>query len=77
MPDVKTILFEICADERVYSDDADLFETGLLDSFAFIELFGRLEDKGVLLQPTRINRELLRTPAGITRLVRDSVMFSA
>ena len=69
MIDVKGILYEICEDESVYEDNTDLFETGIFDSFVFIELFNRLEDEGLELQPTRIDRSMLRTPAEIQRLV--------
>ncbi len=69
MIDVKKILYEICEDENVYNPDFDLIESGLLDSFAMIELFARLEDEGIEIQPTRIDREKLRTPKGIEELV--------
>ncbi len=69
MIDVKKILYEICEDENVYNPDFDLIESGLLDSFAMIELFARLEDEGIEIQPTRIDRKKLRTPRGIEELV--------
>ena len=69
MIDVKKILYEICEDENVYNPDFDLIESGLLDSFAMIELFARIEDEGIEIQPTRIDREKLRTPKGIEELV--------
>ena len=69
MIDVKKLLYEICEDENVYNPDFDLIESGLLDSFAMIELFARLEDEGIEIQPTRIDREKLRTPKGIEELV--------
>ena len=47
IPDIKEILFEICSDERVYDDSTDLVESGLLDSYAFIELFYKLEEYGI------------------------------
>ncbi len=71
MIDVTKILYKICEDESVYDLDFDLIESGLLDSLAFIELFAILEDNGVLLQPTRIDRNLLRTPRGIQKLVDE------
>ena len=71
MINVAQILFEICEDENVFNPDFDLIESGLLDSFAFIELFSALEDNGITIQPTRINRELLRTPGSIQKLVDD------
>lgn len=71
MIDVTKILYEICEDENVYDLDFDLIESGLLDSLAFIELFSTLEDNGIFLQPTRIDRNLLRTPRSIQKLVDE------
>ena len=70
--DIKKILFEICEDEAVYEDNIDLIESGLLDSYAYIELFSRLEDYGIFIQPTRIDRSLLRTVKGIEQLIKES-----
>lgn len=69
--DVKKLLFEICEDERVYDESIDLVDSGLLDSFAFIELFSKLEDLGITIQPTRIDRNLLRSVKGIEKLIED------
>ena len=69
MIDVKKLLYEICEDNRVYEDGIDLIESGLLDSYAFIELFSRLEDEGISLHPTRIDRTKLRTVQGIEELI--------
>ena len=71
MINVSDLLYEICEDELVYEPDCELIESGLLDSYAMIELFSALEDGGVYLQPTRIYRSLLKTPAGIQKLVDD------
>lgn len=71
MIDICELLFSICEDENVYNKDFDLIDSGLLDSFAFIELFSKLEDLGIVIQPTRIDRELLRTPRGIEKLVSE------
>lgn len=71
--DLKKLLYEICEDESVYDDDIDLIDSGLLDSYAFIELFSRLEDLGVNIQPTRIDRNLLRTIKGIEKLIEDNL----
>ena len=71
MIDITKILYEICEDENVYDLDFDLIESGLLDSLAFIELFSVLEDNGIYLQPTRIDRNLLRTPRSIQKLVDE------
>lgn len=71
MIDVKQLLYEICEDDGVYDPNVDLIESGLLDSFAFIELFARLEEAGIELQPTRIDRSKLRTAEGIESLIRE------
>ena len=70
--EILSILFEICEDDAVYSPDVDLVESGLLDSFAVIELFSELEDRGIELQPTRIDRSLLRSAEGIFRLANGA-----
>ena len=71
MIDVKQLLLDICDDKRVLDDNIDLFESGLMDSYAFIELFSRLEDYGIIIQPTRIDRKKLRTVKGIEELIDE------
>lgn len=71
MIDVKKILFEVCEDEQVYEDGIDLIDSGLLDSAAFIELFSKLEDMGICIQPTRIDRNKLRSVEGIEQLIEE------
>ncbi len=71
MINIEDILYEICDDKNVYKKDIDLIESGLLDSYAFIELFTRLEDEGIYLQPTRIDRNKLRTVSGIKELIEE------
>lgn len=70
MIDIKKILYEITNDEKVY-ENIDLIDSGILDSYAFIELFSRLEEEGIILYPTRIDREKLRTVKGIEELVKE------
>ena len=48
-----------------------MIESGLLDSFMFIELFSKLEDEGIEIIPTRIDRDRLRTPKSIELLVKE------
>ena len=73
MIDIKKMVYEICEDEKVYDDNIDLIDSGLLDSYAFIELFSRLEDMGIVIQPTRIDRNRLRTISGIEELVKEYI----
>ena len=72
MIDVCELLYSICEDKNVYNKDFDLIDSGLLDSFAFIELFSKLEDLGIVIQPTRIDRKLLRTPRSIEKLINNN-----
>lgn len=71
MIDVSEILYKICEDEKVYDEDCELIESGILDSYAFIELFYELEDNGIYMQPTRIDRSLLATPKAIKKLISE------
>lgn len=71
MIDIKSILYEICDDERVFDKDIDLIDSGLLDSYAFIELFSRLEDEGVTIQPTRVDRNLFRNVEKLEELINE------
>ena len=71
MIDIAQLLYEICEDEQVLNPEFDLIDSGVLDSFLFIELFSRLDDLGIELQPTRIDREQLRTVKSIEKLIND------
>lgn len=53
------LIEEICDDEVVREErDIDLFETGLLDSMAAIELLVGIESEfGVVIAPTAVERE--------------------
>ena len=72
MTDVRKILYEICENESVFSDDLDLIESGILDSYGIMELLAALEDNGIEIQITRIDRNLLRTVSGIEKLVEEN-----
>lgn len=69
--DVKNFLTEICELDEEIADDCELLDSGILDSFALIELVNALEDEGVILHLTRIDYECLRTPASIEKLIED------
>lgn len=77
MISVREILFDICEDEKVFEDGTDLFESGILDSYGTIELLCRLEDEGVEIQITRIDRNLLRTVRGIESLIESAKQKTA
>lgn len=73
MIDISKILYEICEDEAVFDPECELIESGILDSLAFIELFSYLEDEGIYLQPTRIDRSMLKTPRTIEKLIANYI----
>ena len=57
------MLEEVCGDEEVRDHrDEDLFELGLLDSMAAVELLVDIEDEfGVSIAPTEVEREEMNT----------------
>lgn len=73
MIDIEKLLYEIIEDDRIFNKDIDLVESGLLDSYAFIELLSRLEDMGINIQPTRIDRNKLRSIEGIRELIKEHI----
>ena len=73
MFDVEELLLDICKNSRVSEPGIDLLESGLLDSLAFIELLSRLEDEGILIQISRIDRDCLRTVNGIKSIIYDEM----
>ncbi|MBE6899733.1 MAG: hypothetical protein E7479_03590 [Ruminococcaceae bacterium] len=72
MTDVKKILFEICEDEKVFDENIDLIESGILDSYGTMELLAALEDEGIEINITRIDRNLLRSVSGIEKLIEEA-----
>lgn len=66
------ILEEICEDSAVREEtDIDLFENGLLDSVAIVELLVAIEDNfGLVLSPTELTREDIKTPERIIELIQ-------
>lgn len=70
MIDVKKMLYSICESDEVFDDNIDLIESGLLDSYAVIELLSQLQDEGIEIQITQINRELLRSIEGIEKIIK-------
>lgn len=73
MIDIKNILYEITNDKKVLEEDINLIESGILDSYTFIELFSKLEDEGIIIQPTRIDRKKLETIKGIEQLIKEAI----
>ena len=71
--DVRQLLREVCGDDSAGDEGVDLVESGLLDSLAVIELFTRLEERGIELHPTRIDRTKLHTAEGIEALIAEAL----
>ena len=69
--DIRSILYEISEDKKVYEPGINLIESGIIDSFVFIELFAQLEEYNIFLQPTRIDRKKLETIEGIEELIKE------
>jgi D-alanine--poly(phosphoribitol) ligase subunit 2 len=57
------MIVDICGDEAAAEErDIDLFEAGLLDSMAAIELLVSIEDRfGVAIAPTELERDAMNT----------------
>ena len=68
---IMVILSELCgAEPGELEEDMALFEMGLLDSFAVVQLLVEFEEKlGVSLDIEQLNREMIATPAKIIALV--------
>ncbi|HVP66496.1 MAG TPA: phosphopantetheine-binding protein [Anaeromyxobacteraceae bacterium] len=64
----------LSGDERGFSEDTDLQESGILDSFSTLALIGFLDKTfSVQLEPADINAETFRSVASITRLVMEKL----
>ena len=62
---VKNLLVEACGSEQALEDGVDL-----LESVGFISLLDGLEDIGISIQPTQVDRNEFRTLDGILNLCR-------
>lgn len=62
------------AEEGELEADLDLFESGVLDSFALVQLMVELEEKmGVALEIETLTREEIATPALIAARIRQAL----
>ena len=71
MINVSEILFKLTEDNNVYNKEYDLIESGLLDSFTFIELLSELEDSGIVIQPTRVSSDRFKNVSEIEKLIEE------
>ena len=58
------LLAEICDDEVVLEEtDVDLFESGLLDSIAYLDLLVEVESRfNIPIAPSEVSKEEINTP---------------
>lgn len=69
--DIKNFICNVCDLDEPPQNDCDLIESGILDSFAIIELLTALEDEGITIHLTQIDRNRLRTIDSIEKLVNE------
>lgn len=67
---VRRILVDACGSQDVLQEGTDLLDSGLLDSLGLISLLDDLEDIGIVIQPTQVDRNEFRTLEGILNLCR-------
>lgn len=61
---------DVCDEDVSDEMDTDLFEAGLLDSMAAIELLVEIEETfGVDIAPTEVERDEMNTPRKIVRQI--------
>ncbi|GAA0077418.1 D-alanine--poly(phosphoribitol) ligase subunit DltC [Clostridium sp. CTA-5] len=70
---VLEIFIEVTGNDEIAEDlDLDLFEAGLLDSLAIIEVLLQIEEKlGIKLQPTDLEREDMSTVNKLTAFLEN------
>lgn len=71
--EVLKIFIEVTGEEDIAEDlDLNLFEAGLLDSLAIIEVLLQIEEKlGIKLQPTDLEREDMSTVNKMTAFLEN------
>lgn len=74
---IKQLIAQACGTPEALEPGVDLLEQGFLDSLGLIELLEGLEDMGIILQPTQIPKDRLRTVDGILSLCQDAQLQSS
>ena len=69
------VLADICEDDIVLSDpDVELFESGLLDSIAYMELLLEIErELGISVSPSEVEKEDVDTPSKLIEVVLNKL----
>ena len=70
---VLDMLEEICEDDVVREDlDINMKEEGLMDSLAFVEMLGRIEEIfGLSIAPTEVTYEEIDTPNKVISYIEN------
>jgi acyl carrier protein len=64
----------LSGDERGFDDDTDLYQTGILDSFAMLALVGFLDESfNVRLEPLDMTPQTLQCVESVARLVMEKL----
>ncbi len=64
----------LSGDERGFDDETDLYQTGILDSFATLSLVGFLDETfRVTLEPTDMTPQRFHCVASIAQLVMEKL----
>lgn len=66
------ILESVCGSPNVRKPDTNLEESGLLDSFALIQLLNELEDRGIVIHPTQVDRKCFSSAQEILKLCKQN-----
>lgn len=69
--DIKDFICTVCDLDEPPENDCDLIESGILDSLAIIEMLNALEDEGITIHLTQIDRNRLRTIESIEKLIDE------
>lgn len=69
--DINKFICETCGLSEPLKDDEELIDSEILDSLALIELISALEDEGIVIHLTRIDRNRLRTVDSINKLIEE------
>ena len=69
------VLADICEDDVVMNDlDVDLFESGLLDSIAYMELLLEIENElGISVAPSEVEKEDVNTHSKLIEVVLNKL----
>lgn len=69
--EIAEILSDVCGGGRISPDD-ELLDSGLLDSLAFIRLLDELEERGIEIIPTRVDKSCFSSARAIAKLIDNS-----